>query len=285
MTTAPRSDLSVPTDARNVDALVALALRAGDAILEVYAQLDPAAAQIKGDGSPVTEADARAEAIILEGLAGLAPQVPVVAEESVAAGRVPQTGAGPFFLVDPLDGTKEFLSRNGDFTVNIGLIEDGQPRLGVVYAPAIGELYVGVVGEGARRARVSDGKLGAWTVVQARPAPAGGIRVIASRSHLSAETSAFIGKFTCSEFVSAGSSLKFCRVASGDADLYPRLSRTMEWDTAAADAVLRAAGGQVLGMDGVPMRYGKRQQADDSDFANGWFVAAGAWNPLTGAAG
>lgn len=274
------SDVSSLIDAPCVDALVVLALQAGAAILEVYAQLDPAAAQIKGDGSPVTEADARAEAIILRGLERIAPGVPVVAEESVAAGHVPETGAGPFFLVDPLDGTKEFLSRNGDFTVNIGLIADGQPRLGVVYAPAIGELYVGVVGQGARRATVEDGRVGAWKPIRAQAAANRRVRVIASRSHLSEETRAFIEKFPGSEFVSAGSSLKFCRVASGEADLYPRLSRTMEWDTAAADAVLRAAGGHVLSLDGTPLRYGKRRQAGDSDFANGWFVASGDWDPL-----
>lgn len=274
------SDVSSLLEAPCVDALVLLALQAGEAILEVYARLDAAAAQIKGDGSPVTEADARAEAIIVEGLGRIAPGVPVVAEESVAAGQVPETNAGPFFLVDPLDGTKEFLSRNGDFTVNIGLIVNGQPRLGVVYAPAIGELYVGVVGQGARRATVANGSTGAWTPIRAQGLASRRVRVIASRSHLSEETRAFIEKFPGSEFVSAGSSLKFCRVASGEADLYPRLSRTMEWDTAAADAVLRAAGGHVLSLDGTPLMYGKRRQATDSDFANGWFVASGDWDPL-----
>lgn len=281
MKSSVSSDVAALTNAAFVDALAALALEAGAAILEVYARLDAAAAQIKGDGSPVTEADAQAEAIILAGLERLAPGVPVVAEESVAAGHVPETDAGPFFLVDPLDGTKEFLSRNGDFTVNIGLIMDGQPRLGVVYAPAIGELYVGVVGQGARRTKVSERRIGAWMPIHAQPAENRRVRVIASRSHLSEETRAFIEKFPGSEFVSAGSSLKFCRVASGEADLYPRLSRTMEWDTAAADAVLRAAGGRVLSLDGRPLVYGKRRQSADTDFANGWFVAAGAWDPLT----
>lgn len=269
--------------ARNIDALVTLALQAGEAILKVYAKVDENSAKIKGDGSPVTEADGLAEQIILAGLARLAPDVPVVAEEAVAAGHVPETKGTSFFLVDPLDGTKEFLSRNGDFTVNIGLIENGAPVVGVVYAPALGELYAGTVGEGARRARVENGKAGAWSPIRARKADLDAVKVIASRSHLSPETSEFIARFKCSDFVSAGSSLKFCRVATGDADLYPRLARTMEWDTAAADAVLRAAGGMVTTIDGTPLPYGKRNQKTDTDFANPWFVAAGDWKPIPGA--
>ncbi|WP_029922993.1 3'(2'),5'-bisphosphate nucleotidase CysQ [Nevskia soli] len=263
-----------------IDQLIGIALQAGAAILPVYERMKPEEATLKGDGSPVTVADALAESIILEQLGSLAPQIPVVAEESVAAGRIPQTAGKPFFLVDPLDGTKEFLSRNGDFTVNIALIEDGVPVLGVVYAPAIGELYAGGVGQGARRALVKDGKRGPWTEIHVRPVPPGGIKVQASRSHLTEETKTFIERFKVAEFVSAGSSLKFCRVAAGEADLYPRLARTMEWDTAAADAVLRAAGGKVLDMEGRPLAYGKRNQPTDSDFANGWFVATGTLDPF-----
>jgi 3'(2'), 5'-bisphosphate nucleotidase len=263
-----------------IEPLVEIALAAGRAILEVYAQVDEHSAKIKGDGSPVTDADARAEEIILAGLAKVSPAIPVVAEEAVAAGRVPETRGHPFYLVDPLDGTKEFLSRNGDFTVNIGLIEKGQPVLGVVYAPAIGELYVGIVGHGARRASFESGVVGSWKPIQACAAVRSAVRVIASRSHLTPETSAFIARFQCAEFVSAGSSLKFCRVACGQADLYPRLARTMEWDTAAADAVLRAAGGRVITLDGQALEYGKREQANDTDFANPGFIAAGAWDPL-----
>lgn len=262
------------------EALVELALAAGEAILEVYAKLDENSAKIKGDGSPVTEADARAEAIILAGLAKLTPNIPVVAEEAVAAGNVPDVGTGAFWLVDPLDGTKEFLSKNGDFTVNIALIDQGAPVLGVVYAPAIGELYYGVVGQSAEQAKVENSKPGTWTRIAVRAAPASGLKVIASRSHLSPETKDFIDRFPSAEFTSAGSSLKFCRVATGAADLYPRLARTMEWDTAAADAVLRAAGGRVMTMDGALLKYGKRNQASDTDYANPWFVAAGAWDPF-----
>lgn len=261
-----------------IDQLVGIALEAGKAILQVYEQMSPEQARLKGDGSPVTRADALAEELILARLAKLAPGIPVVAEEAVAAGQVPDTAGRSFFLVDPLDGTKEFLSRNGDFTVNIALIEQSVPVLGVVYAPAIGELYAGGRSERARRAEVKDGRSGSWKNIQVRPAPAKAVKVIASRSHLSEETKAFIDRFPGAEFVSAGSSLKFCRVAAGEADLYPRLARTMEWDTAAGDAVLRAAGGSVTDLEGVPMRYGKRDQADDTDFANGWFVASGGFD-------
>jgi 3'(2'),5'-bisphosphate nucleotidase len=263
-----------------IEQLVEIALDAGTAIMPVYARMKPEDAQIKGDGSPVTQADALAEALILERLARIAPRVPVVAEESVAAGRVPDIEGQAFFLVDPLDGTKEFLSKNGDFTVNIALVENGAPVLGVVYAPAIGELYAGEAGKGARLARVADGRRGEWQAIRVRAVPATGLKVQASRSHLTEETRTFIERFKVEEFVSAGSSLKFCRVASGEADLYPRLGRTMEWDTAAADAVLRAAGGKVLDMQGQPLRYGKRKQADDSDFANPFFVATGSFDPF-----
>lgn len=236
-------------------------------------------AETKKDGSPVTAADTAAEAVILAGLRTIAPGVPVVAEEEVAAGRVPEIGRR-FFLVDPLDGTKEFISRNGEFTVNIALIEDGAPVTGVVYAPALGDICVGTVGEGARSARVAADGACTWTDIRVRAVPAAGIDVVASRSHLTPETRDFIERFVVRDMVSAGSSLKFCRVATGAADLYPRLARTMEWDTAAGDAVLRAAGGRVTTVDGVPLLYGKRNQATDTDFANPWFVAAGGFDPF-----
>lgn len=259
-----------------IEPMTDLVIAAGAAILA----LNRAAMRVDGktDGSPVTEADLAADRIIAEGLARLAPDVPALSEERVDRAKPHYDGS--FFLVDPLDGTKEFLSKNGDFTVNIALIEQGVPVLGVVYAPAIGEIYAGGVGQGARRALVGDGKPGPWSGIHVRPVPAGGIKVQASRSHLTQETKAFIERFKVAEFVSAGSSLKFCRVAAGEADLYPRLARTMEWDTAAADAVLRAAGGKVLDMQGRALLYGKRNQAADSDFANGWFVATGTLDPF-----
>lgn len=259
------------------DELVALALSAGRKIMAIYD--GDQGAETKKDGSPVTAADTAAEAVILAGLRSIAPSVPVVAEEEVAAGRVPEIGRR-FFLVDPLDGTKEFISRNGEFTVNIALIEDGAPVTGVVYAPALADICVGTVGEGARSARVSADGACAWTEIRVRPVPAAGIDVVASRSHLTAETKDFIERFVVRDMVSAGSSLKFCRVATGAADLYPRLARTMEWDTAAGDAVLRAAGGRVTTVDGTPLLYGKRNQATDTDFANPWFVAAGGFDPF-----
>jgi 3'(2'),5'-bisphosphate nucleotidase len=266
-----------------LNVLVEAALEAGEAILQVYADED-FGARAKLDGSPVTEADARAEAIILDRLKAAFPDIPVVAEEAAAAGDIPAT-AERFFLVDPLDGTREFLNRNGDFTVNIALVEDGRPTVGVVYAPAHGELYAGAEGEGARFARVAGGKPGEWRAVSVRETPEA-LDVVASRSHLSEETKAFIDRFPVAEMVSAGSSLKFCKVACGAADLYPRLGRTMEWDTAAGDAVLRAAGGSVRTLDGRPLTYGKRGQADDADFANPWFVASGPFDPFAaGSAG
>lgn len=259
-------------------ALLDTALAAGREILDVYAA--PIAVTTKADASPVTEADERAEAVILARLAEIAPDVPVVAEESVAAGRVPAT-ADRFFLVDPLDGTKEFISRNGEFTVNIALVEKGVPVAGVVYAPALGRMFAGE-GASAWSADVVDGACGALKPMAVRRAPAGGLTVVGSRSHGSPETDAFVGRYEVAEYRSAGSSLKFCLVACGEADLYPRFGRTMEWDTAAGDAVLRAAGGRVVNPDGTPFLYGKRDQGHDVDFANGFFVAASADVPVAG---
>ncbi|MGD9979095.1 MAG: 3'(2'),5'-bisphosphate nucleotidase CysQ [Hyphomonadaceae bacterium] len=258
--------------------LVDIALEAGKAVMAVYAS-EACEARAKDDGSPVTLADGAAEAVILRGLTALAPETAVVAEEEAAAGRTP-CAASRFFLVDPLDGTKEFLSRNGDFTINIALVEAGEPVLGVVYAPAHGLMYAGERGAGARMAETCDGKPSAWRTITARAPCEAGLSVVASRSHMSDETRAFVERFTVADMVSAGSSLKFCRIAAGEADLYPRLGRTMEWDTAAGDAVLRAAGGRVRTMGGQDLRYGKRNQAADVDYANPWFVAAGRFDPF-----
>ncbi len=251
--------------------LNAIMLRAGAEILRIYAG-DIAVTQ-KQDSSPVTEADARAEAIILEGLRQIAPDIPVVAEEETAAGRIPET-ARRFFLVDPLDGTKEFISKNGEFTVNIALIEDGAPVLGAVYAPALGQLYWGGR-DGAFMADIKDGFPGLARPIRVRAAPIDGVIAVGSRSHGGPETEAYLEDFKVAGFEPAGSSLKFCLVARGDADIYPRMGRTMEWDTAAGDAVLRAAGGRVETLDGRPLAYGKRNQSGDVDFANPYFVAFG----------
>jgi 3'(2'), 5'-bisphosphate nucleotidase len=252
-----------------LQSLIYTAQRAGGAIMAVYAT--DFAVRDKADASPVTVADEAAEKIILEGLASLAPDVPVVAEESVAAGRVPVI-AERFFLVDPLDGTKEFVARRDEFTVNIALVESGEPVLGVVFAPARGELYWGDVR--ARRAgRIeadSDGTMPSLgSAIAARVAPPRGLVVVASRSHRSPETDAFLSNYPVGEFRSIGSSLKFCLVAAGQADLYPRIGPTMEWDTAAGQAVLMAAGGRVTTPEGEPFRYGK------PGFRNGNFVARG----------
>lgn len=245
-----------------MQALAAIARRAGDEIMAVYAT--DFGVRGKSDASPVTEADERAEALIVPALQALAPDVPVVAEEAVAAGRVPEVGRR-FWLVDPLDGTKEFISRNGEFTVNIALVEDGAPRLGVVLAPALGRLFAGVVGQGAW---VEEG--GLRRAIAVRRPPAEGLTVVASRSHGDAAAlEAYLAGRRVARQVSAGSSLKLCLVAAGEADLYPRLGRTMEWDIAAGHAVLAAAGGSVNDLGGRPLRYGK------PGFDNPHFVASG----------
>ena len=256
--------------------LIDAALAAGREIMAIYATEFAVAS--KGDASPVTEADQRAEAIILERLAVLMPGVPVVAEEQVAAGQVPEALGELFVLVDPLDGTKEFVSRNGEFTVNIGIVQHGRPIAGVVAAPALGEIFEGVVGQGARAARIVDGKAVDWRPIAVRAEPETGIVVLASRSHAGEDTETLLGKCRVATRVAAGSSLKFCRLAEGRADLYPRLGRTMEWDTAAGDAVLTAAGGTVVRADGKPFVYGKRDQTDTADFANPWFLASGGYD-------
>ena len=253
--------------------LIYTAVRAGGAIMAVYGT--DFSVRDKADASPVTEADEAAEKIILADLAQLAPGIPVVAEESVAAGRVPALSGHAserFFLVDPLDGTREFVSHRDEFTVNIALVEAGKPVLGIVYAPARHELYWGDV-NGSQAGKVDgdpDGTMPSMGVaISARQAPAAGLTAVASRSHRSPETDTFLARYPVTEFRSIGSSLKFCLVASGEADIYPRLGTTMEWDTAAGQAVLAAAGGRVTGLDGEPFTYGK------PGFKNGHFVAWG----------
>jgi len=262
-----------------LDALIRIAKSAGDVILDIYARQDVGVSH-KGDGSPVTLADAAAEAVILRALAEQFPDIPVVSEEAAEAGELPDVG-GRFFLVDPLDGTKEFISRNGEFTVNIALVEDGEPRLGVVYAPALGVIYAGEDGGAQSSVLGPDGRFGPWTPLKAGRPSAAGLRVVASRSHMGAETSDYLTRFDVADLVSAGSSLKLCKVASGEADLYPRLGRTMAWDIAAGDAVLRAAGGMVRCLRGEPFTYHLSRVPGDAAFANPWFVASGAFDPAS----
>lgn len=252
-----------------LQSLIYTAQRAGGAIMAVYAT--DFAVRDKPDASPVTVADEAAERIILEDLAHIAPGVPVVAEEAVAAGKVPVI-AERFFLVDPLDGTREFVSRRDEFTVNVALIEAGEPVLGVVFAPARHELYWGDVraGQAGHIDADPDGTMPSMgNAIRARVAPAQGLIAVASRSHRTPETDAFLSNHPVTEFRSIGSSLKFCIVAAGEADLYPRIGPTMEWDTAAGHAVLVAAGGSVTDLDGAPFRYGK------PGFRNGNFLARG----------
>lgn len=254
-----------PADRRELaTALRRLADQAGQAILAVYATAFEA--RTKADRSPVTDADEAAEAVILAGLAALTPDLPVVAEESVARGRVPDTAAGRFWLVDPLDGTKEFINRNGEFTVNIALIEDRRPTLGVVGLPAIGLTYVAEAP--GRVWRQADGA--EPVAIAARQPPADGMDVLASRHHLDPADEAFLKTVPVRRLVSAGSSLKFCRIAEGTADLYPRLGPTNEWDTAAGHAVLAAAGGSVRTADGAELLYNK------PGYRNPGFIARGA---------
>jgi 3'(2'), 5'-bisphosphate nucleotidase len=247
-----------------------IALAAGRAIMAVYD--GHIAVADKSDGSPTTAADSAAEEIILAELAKVLPGVPVLAEESASAG-LPSLG-DVFVAVDPLDGTREFINRNGEFTVNIALIERGVPTAGVVYAPALGRLWLGGAGEAFTLAVPSlDAAFepGALRPIRTRPAPAEGLVAVASRSHLDENTAAFLERLPIAARRSTGSSLKFCLVAEGEADVYPRFGPTMEWDTAAGHAVVAAAGGRVVTPEGEPFVYGKT----GSGYRNGSFVVWG----------
>jgi 3'(2'), 5'-bisphosphate nucleotidase len=249
----------------------AIAARAGTLIVEIRAR--PHDVSAKSDGSPLTEADLAAEAIIAAALPSAAPGIAVVSEED-AARPAPPPGAA-FILVDPLDGTREFLGPSGEFTVNIALVEGGRPVCGVVYAPALGRIWRGAVGFGAAMASLppgADPAAAAWRPIHARGRPATDWTALASRSHLDAETEAFLATLPIAEYRSIGSSLKFCLLAEGVADIYPRFGPTMEWDTAAGQAVLEAAGGRVETPAGQAFCYGKAAQG----FRNGPFLAWGA---------
>ena len=247
-----------------------IAIEAAVAVMAVYA--GDIKARRKPDGSPVCDADEAAEAIILKRLAMRLPHLPVLAEEAASRGATTVLKAA-FILVDPVDGTREFLSRNGEFTVNIGLIVDAAPVAGVVYAPALEHLWIG--GAAASTCTIAPGAplppLEKRRRIHARPVPEQGLTALVSRSHANPATEAFLAKLPVIERIEAGSSLKFCKVAEGLADVYPRFGPTMEWDTAAGDAVLRAAGGLVFDATGRPLRYGKTE----AEFRNGPFVAWG----------
>lgn len=262
-----------------VDRLIAPVLEAGAVEMRHYAA--GVAVETKADSSPVTLADQEAEAILLAALARIAPGVPVIAEEAVSGGQIPAIG-DLFFLVDPLDGTKEFINKRGEFTVNVALVERGVPVLGLVYAPAQGELYA-TLGPGraglarvALEARLDGIAACGFAEIRVRPPNAAALVAVASRSHMTPETEAFLARYAIAERRDSGSSLKFCAIARGEADIYPRLAPTMEWDIAAGHAVLVAAGGAVTTPDGKPFQYGKA----GAGFRNGDFVAWGAAAPI-----
>lgn len=249
--------------------MIDAALAAGAEIERLY--VEGCEAEEKLDGSPVTIADRHAELIILERLSAAFPGIPILAEEEACAGRIPELGR-KFFCVDPLDGTRGFVGRTGEFTVNIALVEDGLPLAGAIYAPDSKALYYGARGKGAFRALGG----GAAGPIRARPRPASGLTGIGSRNHAAPGTEARNARLGISDYLPSGSSLKFCRLAEGAADVYPRHGRTMEWDTAAGQAILEAAGGRVMALDGErevgALAYGKIE----AGFANPDFIAWGA---------
>ena len=260
------------TPSARLTALVTIAHDAGRIIMRHYEA--GTEARRKSDLSPVTDADEEAERLILAQLKDVAPDVPVVAEEEMAAGRLPQVG-DHFFLVDPLDGTKEFINRNGEFTVNIAEVRNGIAVRGVVYAPAKNRLFLGETPGGAFEIETrpeTAPELAAARSIHVRPAPKDGLTAVASRSHRDKKTEEYLAHYPVKDFITAGSSLKFCLVAAGEADIYPRHGTTMEWDTAAGHAVLSAAGGTVTNLDGSPFLYGRVAEG----FTNPHFVARGA---------
>jgi 3'(2'), 5'-bisphosphate nucleotidase len=237
--------------------------------------------EAKADQSPVTVADREAEAVLVAAIAAAAPTIPIIAEEAVSAGRVPAIGA-EFFLVDPLDGTREFIEQRGEFTVNIALVREGVPVFGIVYAPATEELYVTLAPDRAAMARVAPrdepvmlAGLDLAPIHTRRPDPSA-LVALASRSHSNADTETFLARYHIAKRTNAGSSLKFCAIARGAADIYPRLGPTMEWDTAAGHAVLLTAGGAVTTLDGAPLRYGDTSRG----LRNPHFVAWGTPGPI-----
>lgn len=222
--------------------------------------------EYKEDQSPITAADIASHEVIIHGLRNISRDIPILSEEGKSIPWEERRHWHRFWLIDPIDGTKDFTQRTGEFTVNIALIENGEPVMGVVTAPALKEAYWGVVGEGAYK-RDRTGKVHRIRVAEPKEAK----RVVASKNHLNEETRQFIDTLGDHELVQAGSSLKFCRIAEGHADIYPRLGPTCEWDTAAAHAVLLAAGGRIETLEGEPLKYGKE------NVLNPFFVAAGSW--------
>ena len=262
-------------DKQTIARFCVLALEAGVNAMRHYRQ--NVQVDSKADKSPVTQADREGEELITQGLAALFPDIQIIGEEA-AAETPPETIADTFFLLDALDGTREFINHRSDFTVNIGLIDKTRPVAGVVYAPAKARLFFtfgGAAYEISAPPTPDTAKafnLDAAHQIKARPVPSDGAVVVASHSHRKPETDAWLENIHVQDIISAGSSLKFCLLATGEADLYPRHGRTMEWDTAAAHAILLAAGGQVADFDGQPLTYGKLARGLDNPF----FLATGA---------
>ncbi len=247
-----------------VEPVVAVAIEAGAAIMEVYAtDFD---VQSKDDESPLTKADLASHHIINGNLESLFPALPIISEEDGLPDFATRSTWDRYWLVDPLDGTKEFVNRNGEFTVNIALIENGRPTLGIVHVPVSGETYIGFEGQGAEK-RLASGERSEIQVAAHSRDPA---KIVGSRSHRSPDLQAYLDRLGDTELVAMGSSLKFCVVAEGGADLYPRLGLTSEWDTAAAQAVVEQAGGSVVTLDGAPMRYNTKD-----DILNPHFMVIG----------
>jgi 3'(2'), 5'-bisphosphate nucleotidase len=238
--------------AKLLPALSTIAARAALAIRDRAGGNDVRA---KADGSPVTAADIAAEAVIRDGLAELAPALPIISEEQAEHPR--PAGGGSYFLVDPLDGTREFIAGRDEYAINIALMTKGAPILGVIAAPALGLIWRGIVGGAAERVSfAADGTMSAPSPIRTRPWPQDEAIVLVSRSHLDAQTQAYIARLPASRTVPCGSAVKFCRIAEGSADLYPRLAPTHDWDVAAGHALIEAAGGRVLAADEKPVRYG-----------------------------
>jgi 3'(2'), 5'-bisphosphate nucleotidase len=263
--------MTTPSLSPQLECLARIAHEAGGVVLKHYTE--NIEARTKSDFSPVTAADEEAEAFITSRLARHFPGVPVLAEEASARGERPPLRE-TFFLVDPLDGTREFLKRNGEFTVNIALMAHGVPLAGAVYAPARKRLFLGEETSGAFEIPIAADQafdLSDLTPIAARKPPPEGLTAALSRSHGDTQTEEFLRAYRIARTLISGSSLKFCLVAAGEADIYPRLGPTMEWDTAAGHAVLNAAGGSVTLLDGAPFLYGKAQE----EFRNPPFLARG----------
>lgn len=265
-----------PADLTLLEQLAGIALAAGVVIRRI--ETGGITERTKADASPVTDADQASEDLICRALAQVLPGIPIVAEEATSAGHVVALG-DRFILVDPLDGTREFVSGNGEYTVNIALVEGRTPMFGIIYAPAKGLLYAAARGAAFRAVRTPDATVDrdGWAPIRCRPRPSGAIRVAASRSHADPQTRALIDSLSVEDCISAGSALKFGLLAEGLVDFYPRLSPVMEWDSAAGHALVNAAGGQVRKPDGAPLTYG---HPENRFLVNG-FIAEGA--PATGA--